>query len=192
MSAAPCTTVCVLDADRRRALRALIEREAAPHLAPEEYSTVARGRDQAYLRWEPNLAADPKKPKEWPPERTWRRALAVDALWSELCALWELAQCPRPPDLALVIRGPIGITSHKDAPVFDKIALSVNLGRAEWFHGGSGWHALADGAVQRFDAKRYHGTRNVDPDRYAIIVWSAKIPLPETTPEQGRLFGDVR
>ena len=165
-----------LSPERVRALRALLDAEVRPHLTPD-VSSYAKGRTRCWLMWEGPLS-------KW---RGYAPALNKPALWKALCALWREAGGRDLPDLGLALHGPVGIGAHRDASYAHADAVTVNLGRAEWGHhparhgndpAGLAWTQLEGGEIIRFDAKHLHASRNIDPERWAVVLWRAKRPLP--------------
>lgn len=157
-----------------------LERIVAPELSPD-VSTYARGRTRAWLQYEAPLSA----------RQHYRPGLRDTKLWTWLTKIWGQAGYAGAPDVGLALHGPIGIRPHRDASYAHAGALTVNLGPAEWGwhpdrHGQSPaqleWASLAGGEILRFDCKHLHSSRNLDPRRWAIVLWEAKRPVPTTQP----------
>ena len=154
-----------------------LENTVAPALSPD-VSSYARGRTRAWLQYEAPLSR----------RQNYRRGLRDPKLWTWLATTWQRAGYAGTPDLALALHGPIGIRPHRDASYAHAHALTVNLGTAEW-----GWHpdrqgqnpanlhwtTLTGGEILKFDCKHLHSSRNLDPARWAIVLWQAKRPLPQ-------------
>ena len=158
------------------ALRDRLERIVAPQLAPD-VSNYAKGRHRAWLEWEGPLSV----------RRDYTPAVRDPKLWDWLCTIWEVHGWGGRPDLGLAIHGNIGITPHRDATYAHARAMTVNLGNAQWgWHpkrngndaAGLAWETIESGDVLRFDCKHLHSSREPVADRWAIVLWSAKRPLP--------------
>ena len=164
-----------LDTGRRRALVELLETHVRPALTPD-VSNYARGRVRCWLQREAPLSS----------RQGWKPGLRVPVLWDEIGRIWRQAGMPTAePHTALAIYGDIGIRPHRDATYAAPMALSVNLGQVRWGwtpDRGSNddrdlaWQDMSGGEVLVFDCKHRHAARPA-PDRWAIIAWSAKIPL---------------
>ena len=116
----------VLNSPWEMDLRSLLETEVKPNLTPT-ISSYARGRKECWLIRKAPLSA----------KQGWRDALRCPELESLLLKLWDYAEMPGSLDTALAIYGSKGISAHRDASFASEIALSVNLGRAEW-----GWNPV--------------------------------------------------
>jgi hypothetical protein len=170
-----------LRAEETDALLRLLGAEVAPRLAVQDKG-YARGRQSAWLAWEPSFDAG----------RAWRRP--TGSLWTRLCDLvpgCELAECFRNG-----AGSSPGIKPHRDAPYAERTAWLVNLGPTTfriWLPHGS--HPapgvahvasppgrrftehripLAGGEVLRFDCKLLHGSATTAEERWAVGLWTFK------------------
>ena len=171
-------------ASTAQAARRHLEAHQRAHLTAD-VSSYARGRTRVWLEYEGPLSA----------RRGYARALHDAKLWDWLCECWGRAGYPGRPDLGLALHGAIGIAPHRDASYAHARAITVNLGPVEWgWHperngqdnDGLVWTTLDGGEILRFDCKHKHASRNLSPERWAIVLWSAKRPIPVHLARTGR------
>ena len=157
-------------------VRRHLENVVRPELT-KDVSTYARGRTRAWLQYEAPLSK----------YRPYLPGLRDTKLWRWLSECWTGAGYAGVPEIGLALYGPIGITPHRDASYAHAHTLTVNLGTADWGwhpqrHGqnndGLRWQIVPPGAVLKFDSKHKHASRNLDADRWAIVLWQAKRPIP--------------
>ena len=171
----PCRKVEQLGAADVERLKEMLERSVRPSLKAD-VSSYARGRTRCWLQREMPLG----------PTQRERPGLKVPDLWAALSAIW-MRHLPGRPETGLASRGEIGITPHRDASYARPVTMSVNLGRAKWFHdprrngatkgrvvGPHEWQVLAGGEVLVFDSKHPHAAQPLEPDRWVVILWQVK------------------
>ena len=159
-----------------RDMRGHLDAVIGPYLS-RDVSNYAPGRTRAWLQWEGPLSQ----------RQSYRPGLRNARLWDWLCECWRNAGYPGLPDLGLALHGAIGIKPHRDASYANAQALTVNLGTADWgWHperngqdaNGLHWQTIEPGDVLKFDCKHKHASRRLDPDRWAIVLWTAKRAVP--------------
>lgn len=136
-------------------------------------SGYARGRNQIWLNYEPELTSDPSFCLAHIDERIWKYIKNTAPSWFE-------------PHVALITKGG-GIRRHRDATYADYPAMSINLGQVTWHYENCrpaySHHSTCDsapamsvdltgGEVFMFNCKNPHWVTNVHPDRWSINVWT--------------------
>jgi hypothetical protein len=131
-----------------------------------ETARCAKGRENFWLQAEPDYQT-----------KKYRPAVMDDRLWSWIKDLVPAA------DLAQVIYGNRGIHWHRDATYAAPTAWLLSLGRSTFeIKNDEGETVSLDfcgGELIEFNCKKMHRAINVCPDRLAIGIWAAKIPIPE-------------
>lgn len=154
----------------------LLETHVRPSLTPD-VSAYARGRTRCWLEREAPLSN----------RQTWKPGLQIPELWEEICRIWRVVNLPENgPHTALAIYGEIGILPHRDATYASPMAMTINLGQVSWGwtpdrrsnnNDDLVWMTMTGGEVLVFDCKHRHTAMSPAPDRWAITVWSSKIPI---------------
>lgn len=133
-------------------------------IATPEKAVCARARQQFWLQAEPNYHT-----------KTYTSAVRDDRLWTFIQKLVPTA------DLAQVIYGNRGIDWHRDAAYAMPKAWILALGKSTFeieINGNIRSLDLLGGELIEFDCKQRHRAINIHPERIAIGIWSAKIPIP--------------
>jgi len=133
----------------------------------------AKGRNQIWLNYEPDLTPKPDFYLAHTDERIWNYIKTQTPDWFT-------------PHVALITKGG-GIAPHRDATYAGYPAMGINLGKVTWHYENSrpeydhlctsdrAPDMRADftgGEVFMFNCKNMHWVTNVDPDRWSINVWT--------------------
>lgn len=159
----------VMAHDQVASLIEMLEQHALS-LMELDVSRYARGRTRCWLRHEPELTSDRKLPIHV------RRIPDHGELESMVWDTFDLAGFK--PDAALCVKGPVGISAHRDGSYAATTAFGINLGRVDWRYGRDRGNGPMDrieipvGAVYSFDCKRLHSAEPIDRDRWSINGWN--------------------
>ena len=136
-------------------------------------SGYAKGRNQLWLNYSPDLNTNPTFVLAHIDERIWNYIKSKSPQWFT-------------PHVALITKGG-GIAPHRDATYANYPAMSINLGKVTWHYEPSrpdySHHSTSDrapamsvdltgGEVFMFNCKNMHWVTNVDPNRWSINVWT--------------------
>ena len=147
-----------------------------------DVSNYAKGRTRFWLEHEAPLGKT----------QPWRPGVKDASLWAFCKDVWGKAHMPLSLDLGLAAYGPTGINPHRDATYAHEDTLLINFGEASFRYARSrdgadfDSYELMPGDVYRFDSKHLHASEPKADDRWVIILWHCKIPMPRNEEPERR------
>jgi hypothetical protein len=176
----PSTTMLKIIQKIKPKTAALIRSDLAEldkYLTPD-VSNYAKGRTRLWIKWQYDLRNKTIRPAIQPSDRLWTYC-------QNICQIAGFQ-----PDLGLIAKGKTGIALHRDAGYAMPLAVSIQIGRAEWTYDCQypGWEwqpshkcsssnpqiILLEDCAVAFNCKNPHSANPTDENRYSINLWQLK------------------